>query len=320
MISSTKQVVPKFTQKSAQSIEEYSAAIHGLNLRGHQLSKGDFNGSSSIVTTNDCQIGLREAEAKHLQIGKVDRGGIAMVFPLKNLTYILNGKPLDDDSQIIRYGPDESKLICPEKHKHLSLLLDSQNLDQYLNEDEIGLFLNTCKLLHKNKVSASKKAQLTHHLYYLYETFQKLLKQPCNPLAYQDCCDTLFYAVNEYYQFHNEKKFTRVTNRERLLARSLDYIHHSNLQTLTVSSLVKAVHASSRSIQYCFSEVLGMTAKGYLVLIRLNAIRTELLQASPAEETITRIANKYGIINVGRFKKDYEHFFNESPRDALNKV
>jgi len=227
---------------------------------------------------------------------------------------------LQDNSQIIAYDNAEFKVIFPEGHKHLTLHINSKELANYLSEDEIELFFNACKHIYSNKISATQKSQLTQHLCHLYVTLQQLMESSDNLLAYQDCYDSLFYAMNNYYTFHAKEKPIKMTNRENLLAKALDYIHHADQQTITVSSLIKEINASSRSIQYCFSELLGMTTKNYLIRIRLNAIRNELLQSSPDEKTMTQIANKFGVVNIGRFKQDYETFFNEAPRETLKRT
>jgi len=54
--------------------------------------------------------------------------------------------------------------------------------------------------------------------------------------------------------------------------------------------------------------------------MRLNMIRNKLLATSPIEKTITQVASEFGVVNMGRFKQDYENFFNESPRQTLNKI
>ena len=315
----TESSIPQLFENTFQTLEEYSNTFPELNLDGYQLSEGKFNGHSKRLSTDGFQIALRSANTQHIQIGRVNSGYIAMIFPLKNPAYICDGKLYRADSQLVRYGNTESKIICPKEHKHLTLLIKSKELADYLAEDEIELFIKACKQLQYNKVSIPRKSLLTRHLYHLYETFQQLLKHPCSLLAYQDCYDSLFYAVNDYHLFHCEENPIKISNKERLLARALEYIHNTNLQTLTVSTLTKGIHASSRSVQYSFSELLGMTPKHYLITLRLNAIRDALLRATSTETTITRIANQYGVVNIGRFKKDYETFFNESPRETLAK-
>ena len=316
----SKNALPKLVKNSFQTIEEYSRSLSGLELDGCQLSKGDFNGRSKIFSANSFQLGIREAEAQHFQNAKIEKGKIGLIFPLVQDEYINNGKSLGPDKQYIILNGDENKIIFPEKHKHISLMININDLQQYLSEDEARILIDTFRDISTGTVSADHKLLLTQKLYNLFETFKQTIKIPENSqLVYQDSCDSLFYALNSYQDAHTPKRIEKVKNNERLLSRALDYIHSEPLQSLTVSSVVSNIHASSRSIQYCFSELLGMSPKKYLVRLRLNEIRKELNQSSPNEKTITNIANKYGVVNIGRFKQDYENFFNETPRETLNR-
>ena len=309
---------PKLKNSSFQSIEEYSNSLQGLQLDGCQLSRGDFNGDSSVLTAQSFQLGIRESEAKHFQNATVEDKKVGMIFPLVQEEHISNGEIVGPERQYIILHGDENRIIFPNNNKHISLLFHTDQLDNYFSEDEVEQFMRDCQGISTSVVSSDKKLLITQKLYNLFEDFKELDKRvDKSPLAYEDAYESLFYALNSYQEAHTNKNFNRVKNNERLLSRALEYIHSEPLQTITVSSLVKNIHASSRSIQYCFSELLGMSPKKYLVRLRLNAIRRELNISSPTEKTITNIANNYGVINIGRFKQDYEEFFNETPRETL---
>ena len=312
--------IPKLTENTFQTMEEYSAVISHLKLQGQQLSKGYFNGTSSTLSADNFQIGIRTAEVKHLQAGQIDSGNIGMIFPMQGSNYIHNGRIQYNDTQIIAYDNSESTVIFPKNHKHLVLFFNSEKLNDYLTEKEIEFFMNACRHLACNKISISHKKILMQHLYILYENFQNLSNQPYNLLAYEGCYEALFYALNEYHLFHTKIDSIKINNKERLLSRALEFIHCSDLKTLTVSSLIKGIYSSSRSVQYCFSDLLGITAKKYIVIMRLNIIRKKLLATSPIGKTITQVASEFGVVNMRRFKQDYENFFNESPRQTLNKI
>ena len=310
---------PTLVKNSFQTIEEYSSALSPLNLSGSQLSKGDFNGRSKTIKSNSFVLSIREADAKHFQNAQINHSIIGMIFPLVPNEYISNGKCLGPEKQYIIFRGEDNKVIFPQNHKHISLLFNTNDLYNYFSEDEVQLFIKTYQDISTGMVSSDQKLLLTQKLYNLFETFKQLDRNHINiELVYKDAYDSLFHSLFNYQQAHSSRKIDRVKNNERLLTRALEYIDSESLQTLTVSSLVNNIHASSRSIQYCFSELLGMTPKKYLVRLRLNAIRRELNESSPNEKTITNIANKYGVINIGRFKQDYEQFFNETPRETLN--
>ena len=312
-------LIPNLIEDSFQSIEQYSHAIAGLDLDGYQLSRGDFNGVTQLVSAESFTLSLRAAKSRHIQIGHVDAEHVAMIYPLKDLDYIVNGRRYGHNQQIITYSNSESKILFPEDHEHFTLLINTSNLNNFFEQNENEIFLDSCKNFASNKIATNKKSEITRNITEIFKTFKYLLDHPCSLLAYKDSYDTLFYAIKEYYISDDQTQLLKTQNRERLLARALEYIHNSDLKNLSVSELIKETHASSRSIQYCFSKLLGTTPKKYLVKVRLNAIRKDLLLADPKQETITSIAQQYGVINIGRFKQDYQRFFNEAPLQTLNR-
>ena len=314
---SAKVRAPEKSTNAFQTIEEYSASIKGLNLHGRQLSKGDFNGYSEIINTQGFKLGIRKAEVKHVQTASIGTDFVGMVFPLKQLEYIFNGKYHRHDSQMLGYDA-ETCVIFPKDHIHLTLQISTAELHKYFSDDEVNLFHHACENMYGCNVCAEKKQRFTSYLHKFHRSLIELTEQSYNPIAYKDCYDSLFYTTYEYLKLHADEPKGRVTNKERLLLRVLEYIHGEDVQDLSLSSLVSGTHASSRAIQYCFSDLLGMSPKNYLVKLRLNAIRKEFVDADPAVTTITGIANKYGVINIGRFKQDYERFFNETPRETIN--
>lgn len=309
-----------FHENSFQTIEQYSKSLPSLNLEGFQLSNGDFNGQSNTLSTSEFQISSRTAEVKHTQHGILDDGYIGFLFPIKDLTYLQNGRLIKNDSQIVAYENLEFQTIYPKNHAHFAILLSTSALNNYISDDETVSFLKNCECIQNTSVCPAQKLKLTQSLHSIHTTLQLLLKGNGSQLACKDCCDSLFYALNDYQNYHSHStssKPKKLQHREKLLQRVLEYIYSANIKELTISTLIKDVHTSSRSLQYCFSELLNTTPKNFLIKLRLNHIRKELLLSSADETKITHVANSFGVTNIGRFKKDYEIFFNETPKETL---
>ena len=311
---------PVRTASKHQTIEEYAAAISALDLLGVQLSKGDFNGKTVTISRADFSLSLRTAQAKNLHTGIIADGYIAMLFPLAHQGYIFDGRECRADVQAVSHKKTEHTLVAPDACRHFTLLLNKSHLAQYYGEQEAQQFVDACGQIAKNRISPVKKRVLTNDIYDLFNIINQPEAEEHSPLLWQDHIDKLFYMINEYYFYHLEKEPGNVTNKEKLLSRALEYIHAQDICKLTVSDLVNGIHASSRSLQYCFSDLLGLSPKNYIIKLRMNAIRKELLEAEPGSTTLTELANKYGILNVGRFKQEYEAHFNETPRATLQRT
>jgi len=55
----------------------------------------------------------------------------------------------------------------------------------------------------------------------------------------------------------------------------------------------------------------------YLRRVRLDQARQELRAASPAQATVTAIANRWGFPSPSRFTAHYRAAYGELPRDTL---
>ena len=85
---------------------------------------------------------------------------------------------------------------------------------------------------------------------------------------------------------------------------------------LYIPEICKAIGVSSRTLQACCHEHLGMGPKHYLVVRRMNLARRALRHAA-IDTTVTEIATRYGFWQLGRFAVAYHSLFGESPSATL---
>jgi len=95
-----------------------------------------------------------------------------------------------------------------------------------------------------------------------------------------------------------------------LLEQSLDF-------DLKLSDTAAHLGISQRTLEYTFKHNLGMTAKNYLQILRLHAIRDELKLADPRVTKVSNIALKYAFFHMGHFASEYKKLFGESPVETL---
>jgi AraC-like DNA-binding protein len=90
-------------------------------------------------------------------------------------------------------------------------------------------------------------------------------------------------------------------------------------EPLFIPEICKAIRVSSRTLQICCQEHLGLSPKRYLILRRLHLARRALRQAEPDATTVTCIATRYGFWQLGRFAVEYHSLFGESPSTTLGR-
>ena len=80
-----------------------------------------------------------------------------------------------------------------------------------------------------------------------------------------------------------------------------------------ITELCELAHVSRRTLQYSFEDVLGISPLRYLRLSRLNSVRRALLSDIRDDETILRLAERWGFWHAGQFAHDYTQLFGENP-------
>ena len=88
-------------------------------------------------------------------------------------------------------------------------------------------------------------------------------------------------------------------------------------EPLYIPEMCKSIGVSSRTLQACCHEHLGMGPKHYLLLRRMHLARRALRQVGPDTASVTEIATRYGFWQLGHFAVEYQSLFGEAPSATL---
>jgi AraC-like DNA-binding protein len=109
----------------------------------------------------------------------------------------------------------------------------------------------------------------------------------------------------------------RLRERDHALRKCMDFVERTSGQVITVRELLDVAHVSWRTLDYAFKERFGMTPQAFLRVRRLNAVRSDLIDATPAKGTISTLAGRWDFWHLGDFARDYQRLFGERPSDTL---
>lgn len=176
---------------------------------------------------------------------------------------------------------------------------------------------------------SSGVARVTHlasdELNNVYENYLQLAKflaeadqrQPDFALRQSTLEEGLQLALLQASQPSNASFAMSKAKSYKILYRALEYIVAHLERPLRITALAKDLGISVRSLELCFQKHLGVPPKRVINQLRLSVARRDLLKASPAEQSVTAIAERRGFWHLGQFSADYRRAFGESPSESL---
>ena len=88
-------------------------------------------------------------------------------------------------------------------------------------------------------------------------------------------------------------------------------------EPVRMEDLCRATGDGARSLQFCFRQCFDVTVTSYLKALRLDAAHRDLIAAHPSRDTVTAIAERIGLMRLGRFSSEFRERFGQLPRETL---
>ena len=104
-----------------------------------------------------------------------------------------------------------------------------------------------------------------------------------------------------------------------IMARFEDALTTHGGPQLNMPALCSAIGVPQRTLRVCCTEFLGVSPIRYLLLRRLNMVRSALRRANPANASVAEIARTYQFQEPGRFAVTYRTVFGEMPSSTLRR-
>jgi len=90
-------------------------------------------------------------------------------------------------------------------------------------------------------------------------------------------------------------------------------------ETLSVSELCATFQIPERTLQRLFLTNYGVSPKQFILSIRLNKVRKELLQGRTCDTSVGNVMNDWGFWHMGHFAQIYRRQFGELPSETLHR-
>jgi AraC family transcriptional regulator, ethanolamine operon transcriptional activator len=107
--------------------------------------------------------------------------------------------------------------------------------------------------------------------------------------------------------------------RARVIARTLALIEANEGKPLFIDDLCRATDVSERTLRNVFHEYFGVGPMRLLKVRQLMEIRRALLAGDSSQETVARIAARFGVWDFSLFARNYKALYGESPSESLRR-
>lgn len=105
----------------------------------------------------------------------------------------------------------------------------------------------------------------------------------------------------------------------RIVKRAEDWLDADASVRPSIQEMSRVLGVSPRQLYRAFDAEVGMSPAKFVRQHRMTQARLELVNADPAETTVTHVAQSWGFWELGRFAVEYRQLFGESPSETLQK-
>ncbi|MCD6212689.1 MAG: AraC family transcriptional regulator [Sulfurovum sp.] len=109
----------------------------------------------------------------------------------------------------------------------------------------------------------------------------------------------------------------KLTNGEKIALDIRDQVMHHLDGKISISSLAKQHNITEQTLQNSFKSLFGFTPKKFLHQLKLNLVHHELQKDNPKQNTVSKIAFKWGFEHMGHFSSYYTELFGVNPSQTL---
>jgi len=159
-------------------------------------------------------------------------------------------------------------------------------------------------------------ARLTTILHDIWKRFTDTSSEKKDTQSYQEAEEEILSVVMELLSEQTPTK-PKLTDGEKIALSIRDQVFHHMDGNISISSLAKQYKVSEQTLRNSFKSLFGFTPKLFLRLLKLNIVRQELQKNDSEQNTVSKIAFKWGFKHMGSFSAYYTELFGENPSLTL---
>lgn len=303
----------------SSDVDVHASAQPQWSLNYDQLSPGRFEGQIELVQLPGLRMIREGANCKVRQRGQIGRGhyGLAMALQ-QDHEAIFNGQRLSPESIMIGRS-DGLDLLTPADCELIGVVVEHELLAalwQSMYQKPLSAWIEEQIVVQASTASARHLDKMHRRILDLLSSSPELLNDPGALIQLRDAI--LIEWIEAIPSQVDTSELRRVKARKKVVDRACECMLAHADQPLSTLDVCRRIGTSPRKLDYCFNDVLGISPKRYLRLVRLNGVRRDLKsRAHEARIKVQDIAARWGFWHLSEFSRDYSAQFGELPSQTL---
>jgi AraC family ethanolamine operon transcriptional activator len=304
--------------RTFHDVEEYAAALHDVDVRVMLPRRG-----RPFWSIGDFALGRLGVQHGHEGSGIIcegaSRGGGCLLFaPLRDpeaLTW--NGEPFDDRALVIVPARAAFCVSARRGHDWFSLFVPA-DVAATCAEHAEAVPEDACRLIHLPAEQLARLRELVRRLAVVAHRDPGLSAAGATPALEGDCLAIVRQALAASARPPASAPGRPMLSRGRIVRLALGWLEAQPGRT-SLEALAGAAGVSERTLRTAFRAYFGVGPLRYLKLRQLHQVRRALRAANPEWTTVTEVAIRFGVWELGRFARDYRLLFGEVPSATLRR-
>lgn len=307
----------KLVQQRYNTLEEFRnelAHSQYKDVEVLQTSDGIFETAHKGTVIGSTTLVDRYMKNAYIQSAKLDKNICRIILPYSCAPILVNGSSILKN-RLLFWAPEEELCLTGSENVHAVVIsVNTEKLKNYVcDEDLVGLLARSPLFRSQDDLGdiSGLKSMLVH---FAHAVFSQIHAIPIE--AEPELEEAVLLMLEHLLRSENKTwKVPAIASRYAIIQRALDYLEKVNGESVSVLTLSQKSCCSVRALEYAFKNTLKMSPKKYLNIRKMHQVRSCLIQGN-----ITNISNllkSFGVINKGRFSRDYSQLFGEYPKETL---
>lgn len=296
-------------------IEEFVESINNIDQVAIQLSRGEYTARFSHLELPNIDIIRSNTNQKVLYQGAIDKDFFYVSIADPNCRIKVNGYVIKDDNLYISAPGEELTAVCDAGFSGYHLTINSKLLMKAIGEEHFNIV--TPKVPSLREIAFPEAIDFIKNLVSMLNN-AFYFNGYHSPVSLLDLEDNI---LRQFILLFNEETHEldcikpSYNKRLAIVRRAVEYILSTKNYYISIGELSTQSFCSRRTLEYSFSEIMGVSPKEYTQLLRVHNIRYDLYTDSSTQ--VSEILKRHGVVNNGRFSKLYKNIFHEFPKETI---